>query len=166
MSESSLRPYWSSTTPKYRSHNLSALPHHSTSTKIISFPAISIDGGVHAPASTIVPPAPAAPPAPATPLALPAAPVAAAPPVPPTFAAAPPHAGSMVSSPIKRSGDNTAILSAQRPAVQQRTPRWRSSVPRPRGAAGTARGVAACADARAVACGVRLLQRLVRRRLL
>ena len=55
-------------------------------------------------------------------------------------------------------------LSVQRPAVQQRTPRSRSSVSRPRGAAGAARGVAASADLRVDVCGVRLLQWLVSRR--
>src|SRR4029079_15645112 len=56
-----------------------------------------------------------------------------------------------------------APLSAQRPAVQQRTPGSRSSVTRPRGAAGAARGVAAEDHLRAHACGVRLLQRPVMR---
>jgi hypothetical protein len=41
------------------------------------------------------------------------------------------------------SGPIVGSLSVQRPAVQQRTPRSRSSVPRSRGAAGAARGVAA-----------------------
>src|SRR6476659_5522598 len=56
-----------------------------------------------------------------------------------------------------------ATSSVQRPAVQQRTPRSRSSVPPPRGAAGAARGVAARDRLRAERCGVRLLQRPVRR---
>jgi hypothetical protein len=90
---------------------VSAPPHHSTSTNIISFPAISIDGGVHTAASTIVPSTePAAPPAPATPLALPAAPVAAMPPALPMLVVVPPHAGSIASTPIKRSGGTRAIL--------------------------------------------------------
>ena len=54
--------------------------------------------------------------------------------------------------------------SVERFAVQQRTPRSRSSVPRPRGAAGAARGVAAQAHDRAADAGVRPLQRLVSRR--
>ena len=70
---------------------------------------------------------------------------------------------SIVSSEVGSRVPMSLAPSAERPAVQQRTPRSRSSVSRPRGVAGAARGVAARADSRADARGVRLLQRLVSR---
>src|SRR5450631_748193 len=50
-----------------------------------------------------------------------------------------------MNAPVIKANDDRLmlLLSAERPAVQQRTPRSPSSVPRPRGAAGAARGVAA-----------------------
>src|SRR5262245_42748487 len=67
---------------------------------------------------------------------------------------------------VGNSQSSGIALSAQRPVVQQRTPRSRSSVARARGAAGVSPRRRGISPPSLSSCGVLLLQRLVGQRLL